>query len=117
MGEVYQATDTRLGRNVAIKVLPPAWTADPERLRRFEREAQVLALLNHPRIAAIYGMERAERAAGHREPLCALVMELVEGPTLADRIAVAPIAVDEALSVAAQIADALEYAHDRGIVH
>jgi len=117
MGEVYQAVDTRLGRNVAIKVLPSVWMTDADRMRRFEREAQVLASLNHPRIAAIYGMERAEPTAGNREPLCALVMELVEGATLADRIATGPLAVDEALPIAAQIADALEYAHDRGIVH
>ena len=110
MGEVYRATDTRLGREVAIKVLPQAVAADPERLARFEREAKVLASLNHPAIAAIYGVEESG-------PAKALVMELVEGPTLSDRLLSGPLALDEALRVARQIAAALEAAHDKGIVH
>jgi serine/threonine-protein kinase len=110
MGEVYRARDTRLGREVALKVLPTAFASDPERMARFQREAQVLASLNHPRIGAIYGFEDSN---GVR----ALVMELIEGPTLADRIARGPISVDEALPLAREIAEALEAAHDRGIVH
>jgi eukaryotic-like serine/threonine-protein kinase len=110
MGEVYRATDTRLKRQVAIKILPETLAADPDRLARFQREAEVLASLNHPHIAAIYGFEDA---LGMK----ALVMELVEGPTLADRIADGPLPIDEALPIAAQIADALEAAHERGIVH
>ena len=106
MGEVWRATDTKLGRDVAIKILPEAFAADPDRMARFTREAQVLASLNHPNIAAIYGVE--ERA---------LVMELVEGPTLAERIEAGAIPVDEALPVARQIAQALEYAHEKAIVH
>src|ERR1043166_2175994 len=106
MGEVYRARDTRLGRDVAIKVLPDSFASDPDRLARFEREAQLLASLNHPNIATIHGLE--ERA---------LVMELVEGPTLADRIAEGPIPVDEALPIARQIAEALEAAHERGVIH
>ena len=110
MGEVYRATDTRLKRQVAIKVLPSMLAADPERLGRFQREAEVLASLNHPHIAAIYGFEEADGVK-------ALVMELVEGATLADRIAQGPIPIDEALPIARQIAEALEAAHERGIVH
>jgi Tol biopolymer transport system component len=110
MGEVYRATDTNLKRQVAIKVLPTAVASDTERLARFQREAEVLAALNHPNIAAIYGLERASGVS-------ALVMELVEGPTLADRIASGVLSVDEALPIARQIASALEAAHDRGIVH
>jgi serine/threonine-protein kinase len=110
MGEVYRATDTTLGRLVAIKVLPESVASDPDRLARFEREAKTLAALNHPNIAAIYGLERSEGRT-------ALVMELVEGPTLADRISTGPIPADEALGIARQIADALEAAHERGIVH
>ena len=110
MGEVYRARDVKLHRDVAIKVLPEAVAADPERLARFEREAQVLAALNHPHIAAIHGVEQAD---GIR----ALVLELVPGETLAERIAAGPIPVDEALAIARQIADALEAAHARGIVH
>jgi serine/threonine protein kinase len=110
MGEVYRATDTRLKRQVAIKVLPRALAADPERLARFQREAEVLASLNHPHIAAVY---RFEDANGVK----ALVMELVDGATLADRLAHGPMPVDEALPIAAQIAEALEAAHERGIVH
>jgi len=110
MGEVYRATDTKLGRLVAIKVLPDAVAQDAERLARFDREARTLASLNHPNIAAIYGLEDAARTK-------ALVMELVEGPTLADRIARGPIPVDEALAIGKQIAEALEAAHAQGIVH
>jgi|SoiMethySBSTD1v2_1073268.scaffolds.fasta_scaffold06632_12 eukaryotic-like serine/threonine-protein kinase len=110
MGEVYRATDTNLKRQVAIKVLPPALASDVDRLTRFQREAEVLAALNHPNIAAIYGFERADGRS-------ALVMELVDGPTLAERIARGPLPLDEAMAVARQIASALEAAHERGIVH
>jgi Tol biopolymer transport system component len=106
MGEVWRATDTKLNRDVAIKFLPDSFAQDPDRLARFTREAQVLASLNHPNIAAIYGVEDQ-----------ALVMELVEGPTLAERIALGPIPLTEALPIARQIAEALEYAHERGVVH
>jgi eukaryotic-like serine/threonine-protein kinase len=110
MGEVYRARDTKLDRDVAIKILPDHLAADPERIARFEREAKTLAALNHPHIAAIYGFEEANG-------LHALVMELVEGPTLADRIAQGPIPIDEALPIAKQIAEALEGAHEQGIIH
>ena len=110
MGEVYRATDTNLKRTVAIKVLPEAVASDGERLARFQREAEVLARLNHPNIAAIYGLEKSDGTA-------ALVMELVEGPTLADRIAQGPIPVDDVLPIARQIAEALETAHEHGIIH
>jgi Tol biopolymer transport system component len=110
MGEVYRARDTKLGREVAIKVLPDAFAHDAERMARFEREAQVLASLNHPNIAAIYGLEESSEVR-------ALVMELVEGPTLADRIAQGPVPLDEALVLAKQMAEGLEYAHERGIIH
>ncbi len=110
MGEVYRATDTHLKRQVAIKVLPAAVAGDPERLLRFQREAEVLASLNHPNIATIHGLEKAGGVT-------ALVMELVEGPTLAGRIAQGPIGVDEVLLTARQIAEALETAHEQGIVH
>jgi serine/threonine protein kinase len=110
MGEVYRADDTQLGREVAIKVLPEAMAADPERMARFSREAQVLASLNHPNIAAIYGLEETE---GRR----ALVMELVEGETLGQIIARGPISSDLAIPVAVQIAQALEAAHEKGIIH
>jgi serine/threonine protein kinase/Tol biopolymer transport system component len=110
MGEVYRARDTRLHREVAIKILPGAVASDSERLARFRREAQVLASLNHPHIAAIYGLE--DSSGVH-----ALVLELVEGPTLADRIAQGPVPLDEALPVARQIAEAVEAAHEQGIVH
>jgi Tol biopolymer transport system component len=111
MGEVYRARDTTLGRNVAIKILPRHFTADPERLERFEREARMLAALNHPNIGAIYGLEAA--AGGVR----ALVLELVEGETVADRIQRGPVPVTDALTIARQIADALDAAHEKGIVH
>src|SRR5262245_6527308 len=110
MGEVYRARDAKLNRDVAIKVLLPAVANDPDRLARFSREAQVLASLNHPNIAHIYGVEESGGAR-------ALVMELVEGPTLADRIAEGPIPLDEALPIAKQIAEALETAHEQGIIH
>jgi Tol biopolymer transport system component len=110
MGEVYRATDTKLRREVAIKVLPAAFTEDMERLARFEREAQLLAQLNHPNIAQIYGMETSGEAH-------ALVMELVEGPTLADRLESGRLSLDESLSIARQIAEALETAHEKGIIH
>jgi serine/threonine protein kinase len=110
MGEVYRAHDTKLHRDVAIKVLLDASAADPDRLARFEREAQLLASLNHPRIAAIYGLEEA---GGVR----ALVLELVDGPTLADRIARGRIPVDEALPIAREITEALEAAHEKGVIH
>ncbi|MBK5293149.1 MAG: protein kinase, partial [Acidobacteriia bacterium] len=106
MGEVYRATDLKLGRDVALKILPESFAKDPERMARFQREAHVLAALNHPNIAAIYGVE--ERA---------LVMELVEGPTLADRAKPGPIPLEQTLRVAKQIAEALEYAHDKNVVH
>jgi serine/threonine protein kinase len=110
MGEVYRAHDPKLGRDVAIKVLPTEFARDAERMARFQREAKVLASLDHPNIASIYGLE--DSGETH-----ALVMQLAEGPTLADRIKAGPIPVDEALPVAKQICDALEYAHERGIIH
>ncbi len=110
MGEVYRATDSRLKREVAIKVLPAAFTEDKERLARFEREAQLLAQLNHTNIAQIYGIETSGEAH-------ALVMELVDGPTLAERLESGPLPLAEALSLALQIAQALEEAHEKGIVH
>jgi serine/threonine-protein kinase len=110
MGEVYRARDTKLGREVALKVLPSSLAHDADRLARFHREARTLATLNHPNIAAIHGLEDADGVP-------ALVMELVDGPTLADRIAVGPIPWDEALPIATQLADALEAAHEQGIVH
>src|SRR5262245_24887589 len=110
MGEVYRARDTKLDRDVAIKVLPELFVSDPERVARFQREATTLAALNHPHIGGIYGLEEAD---GVR----ALVLELVDGPTLADRIAQGPIPLDEALPIARQIAEALEAAHEQGIIH
>ena len=110
MGEVYRAWDTKLRRDVAIKVLPSAFTSDPEWLARFEREARLLASLNHPHIGAIYGLEDAD---GIR----ALILELVDGPTLADRLTDGPLVVTEALKIASQIIEALDAAHERGIVH
>ncbi len=110
MGEVYRATDTRLSRDVALKILPEVFADDATRMARFEREAQILASLNHPNIAAIYGLEESN---GIR----ALAMELVEGQTLAERIHPGAVPIDEALPIAKQICDALEYAHERGIIH
>src|SRR5215468_127913 len=106
MGEVWRATDTKLNRDVAIKILPEAFARESNRMARFQREAQVLASLNHPNIAAIYGVE--DRA---------LVMELVEGPTLAERMAHGPIPLEEALPIVDQMVEALEYAHEKGVVH
>ncbi len=110
MGEVYRARDSKLNREVALKVLPDAFARDPERLARFEREAQLLASLNHPNIAAIHGLEEAN---GIRY----LVLELAPGKTLAERLAAGPFEVEEALSICRQIAEALEAAHEKGIVH
>ncbi len=110
MGEVYRATDTKLKREVAVKVLPDSFAQDPERLARFQREAEVLASLNHPNIAAIYGLEDSGETR-------ALILELVEGPTLQDRISQGAIPLDEALPIAKQIAEALEAAHEQGIIH
>ena len=118
MGEVYRARDTKLGRDVAIKVLPHEFTSDPERLARFAREARVLATLNHPHIGAIYGFEDSPASPDSgQSAVRALVLELVEGETLADRIARGALPVDEALSYARQIAAALDAAHEKGIVH
>jgi serine/threonine-protein kinase len=121
MGQVYRATDTTLGRQVAIKILPDAFASDPERLARFEREAKTLAALNHPNIAAIYAVEAGPAVEGPAEAgrhrMRALVMELVEGEDLSQRIARGAIPLDEALPIAKQIADALEAAHEQGIIH
>ena len=118
MGEVWCATDTNLGRQVAIKILPDAFAHDPERLARFEREAKTLASLNHPNIAQIYGLEKTDPSASSGQAVIrALVMELVEGPTLADRIGQGPIPIGEALPIARQIAEAVEAAHEQGIIH
>src|SRR5215468_11299337 len=110
MGEVYRATDTKLKRDVAIKILPEEFSRDPDRVSRFKREAQVLASLNHPNIAAIYDLQEADGAQF-------LVLELVEGETLADRIHRGPIPVEEALNIAKSICEALEAAHEKGIIH
>ena len=124
MGEVYRARDIKLNREVALKVLPEAFAKDAERMARFQREAQVLASLNHPNIAAIYGLEESGDVR-------ALVMELVEGPTLAERIGSVgaglvpdqgrpqgvPLQIDESLQIAKQLAEGLEYAHERGVIH
>src|SRR5262245_57041872 len=110
MGEVYRARDTKLGRDVALKVLPEVFASDPDRLARLHREAQVLASLNHPHIAQIYGLEESGETR-------ALVLELVDGETLADRIALGPVPLDETLPIAKQIAEALEAAHEHGVIH
>ena len=110
MGVVYRATDTRLGREVALKILPEKFVEDRQRMSRFQREAEILASLNHPQISAIYGLEEADRVR-------ALVLELVEGPTLAERIAEGPIPVEETLQITLEIAQALEAAHEKGIIH
>src|SRR6202166_1570305 len=111
MGEVYQAHDTKLGRDVAIKVLPEAFAHDPERLSRFQREAKMLAALNHPNIATIHGLEQSSGTSY-------LVMELVSGETLQERIRRdGPVPIEEALSIGKEIAEALEAAHEKGIVH
>src|SRR5262245_49805015 len=110
MGEVYRARDTELQRDVALKLLPDVFASDPERLARFQREAQVLAALNHPNIAQIYGLENADASR-------CIVMELVEGETLQERLKRGVIPVEEALAIAKQIAEALEAAHEKGIIH
>src|SRR4029453_10313148 len=110
MGRVWRAHHTGLKRDDALKVLPEAFAADPERLARFQREAQILASLNHPHIAHVYGLE-------HADNVTALVMELVEGPTVVERIAQGPIPVQESLHIARQIADAIESAHAKAIIH
>ena len=110
MGEVYRARDTKLNRDVALKVLPEIFALDADRLARFKREAQVLASLDHPNIGAIYGFEDSEGVQ-------ALVLQLVEGPTLADRVAQGPMSIEEALPIARQIAEALEAAHEKGVIH
>ena len=117
MGEVYRARDAKLNRDVAIKVLPDTLVNNPERLARLEREAKTLAALNHPNIAHIHGFEDSPPATGSKQAIAAIVMELVEGPTLADRIARGPIPIEEALAIAKQIAQALEQAHEQGIIH
>ena len=139
MGQVYRARDTKLNRDVALKVLPEAFAGDPDRLARFQREAQLLASLNHPNIGAIYGLEsgqagqasqagqagQAEETSGSVPPALPatpalpafIVMELVEGEDLSQRIARGPIPLDEALPIAKQIAGALEAAHEQGIIH
>ncbi len=110
MGEVYRARDNKLGREVAIKVLPEEFTQHPQKLARFEREARLLAALNHPGIATLHGLEESEG-----KPF--LVMELVEGETLAERITRGPLPVDESLTLSQQIAEALEAAHEKGVIH
>ena len=110
MGEVYRARDSKLNRDVALKILPAMFTDDAERMARFRREAQVLASLNHPNIGSIYGLEESNN-------LRVLVLELVEGPTLADRITEGAIPLEEALAIARQIAEALAYAHEKGVTH
>src|SRR5512143_995377 len=110
MGEVYRATDTKLERQVAIKVLPAGFTEDPERLARFEREAKLLAQLHHPNIASIFGLEGSHAAR-------ALVMQLVAGPTLDERLRAGPLPLEEGLGIARQIAEALEEAHGKAIIH
>src|SRR3990172_529496 len=115
MGQVYRATDTKLGREVAIKVLPAELARDPARLARFEREAKLLASLNHPNIAHVYGFERATLDDGSAVHF--LAMELAPGEDLSERLKRGPIPVDEALAIAKQIAEALEEAHEKGIVH
>ena len=119
MGEVYRARDTKLGRDVALKILPDHFATDPDRLARFEREAKTLASLNHPHIAQIYGIEEARATDGRAEarPYMALVMELVEGEDLSQRISRGAIPIDDALLIARQIAEALEAAHEQGIIH
>ena len=110
MGEVYRARDTKLGREVAIKVLPEAFAEDEERLRRFQREATSLASLNHPNVAQIHGVDRAG-------DVCFLVLELVPGESLEERLKRGPLAIDEAIDVCRQIAEGLEAAHEAGVVH
>ena len=110
MGEVYRAHDPRLDRNIALKILPSDLASDPERIARLTREARLLASLNHPHIATIHGIEEDEGRI-------ALVMELVEGPTLADRLAGGPLSVSDTIKMGRQVAEAVEAAHSRGIIH
>ena len=110
MGEVYRAHDSTLGRDVALKVLPERFAGNPERLARFDREARLLASVNHPNIATIHGV-------AHSESGPVLVLELIDGQTLQDRLDVGPLPLSEALRISKQLADALEAAHERGIVH
>src|SRR5436190_24372050 len=110
MGQVYRAIDTKLKRQVAVKILPPGLAADVDRLSRFRREAQVLASLNHPNIAHIYGLEESGG-------MCCIVMEFIAGETLQARIDRGPISIDESRSITRQIAEALEAAHEKGVVH
>ena len=110
MGEVYRAKDQKLGRDVAIKVLPPEFAQDTDRVNRFQREAKLLASLNFPNIAAIHGLEESDGTHF-------LVLELIEGDTLAERIRKGPIPVEESLKLALQIAEALEAAHEKGVIH
>jgi serine/threonine protein kinase/Tol biopolymer transport system component len=117
MGHVYRARDRQLDRDVAIKLLPPVFTKDEDRLIRFEREAKILAALNHPHIGSIYGLERVDTPTGSGQAVPALVLELVEGPTLAERLLDGPLTSTDAVAIATQIADALEAAHRQGIIH
>jgi serine/threonine-protein kinase len=117
MGEVWRARDTKLHRDVALKLITDAFAHDPDRLARFEREARTLASLNHPNLAQVYGLEESRGDEPASPPVEAIVMELIEGPTLADRVAEGPIPVDDALPIAKQIAEATEAAHEHGIVH
>src|SRR5438093_3415559 len=117
MGEVYKAADTRLNRTVAIKVLPPHFADDPERRHRFEREAQTIAALNHPNICTLYDVGRQEPSTGSGQAIEYLVMEYLEGETLADRIRRGPLPLDEALKIGIAVADALEKAHGKGVTH
>src|SRR5688572_6772969 len=117
MGQVFRATDTKLKRQVAIKILPPSVAADHDRLARFQREAEVLASLNHPHIAGIYGLEESPATGSGQATITALVMELVDGEDLSQRIARGAISIDDALPIAKQIAEALEAAHEQGIIH
>ena len=110
MGEVYRARDEKLGRDVAIKILPPHFTADPDRGARFKREARILATLNHPNIAAIYAVEESNG-------MTALVLELIEGTTLASRLEHGPLKMSQTVTIARQIVEALDAAHEKGIVH
>ena len=117
MGEVYRAEDSKLGREVALKLLPPAFADDDERMARFAREAQVLASLNHPNIATLYGLESVEPGSDAGTGTVFLAMELVEGEDLSERIKRGAVPVEEAVAISLQIAEALEAAHEQGIVH
>ncbi len=110
MGEVYRATDTKLNRDVALKILPQQFASDSQRMARFQREAEVLASLDHPNIGQIYGIEEAGQTK-------ALVLQLIEGPTLADKIVQGPIPIEDALKIALQMAEGLEAAHEKGVIH